>query len=766
MAGAIRQGLPARSRPSARASTETIEPRSVYGVAVSISAARSGASPHAFRGAASSVLPVGAPVTRAVPWTTVRRMQVQTATLKALVQGEKQFQVPIWQRQYTWKADQHGQLWHDLMEQYRLVTAGETSIAGHFLGSFVLSPKDPMAAGVSHFLVIDGQQRLTTLMLLLCALRDKLAQSDPQAIEKYDEVYLINKFYSGDDHIRLLPTDEDRKPFRRWVQREPDNNAGDDISRAYRFFAGQLDAESAAGLDLETLTQVVVERLEIVVIHTQPGDNAHRIFQSLNGTGVRLNQADLLRNYLFMLLPDRAGDVYNDVWRPMEQLIGVDNLASFARLDLLRRGWDVAKDDVFERHQRRIDPVSHDEGQVEAAIRELAVQAQHYKRLIDPSVEPDETTRAGLQRLARWGAQTAHPVLMVAMDLRSREAISVEDLRRVVLLIESFLVRRQLARIPTNALSRLFVQLIDKLPADGAFVDALHRELSRDRLYWPGDEHVRNAVRTQPFFHIGRWHQRKQILEQFERRFGHQEIVNFDEAALQIEHVMPQTLSAEWREHLAQLGQEPDQVHDELVHTLGNVTLTAYNGTLSNKPFERKQEIYGESNLQLNKALVEQEAWGREEILARADALAELAISIWPAPLPGVTSGAGGFDWERVDAAIEAIPAGRWTNYGALAELAGTSAQAVGNYVGNHTEAANAYRVLSADGAVSDGFHWADADDERDPRQVLEADGVVFSDAGFASGEQWLSPDELATLVETADDALDDDPTLGSTGDS
>lgn len=97
---------------------------------------------------------------------------------------------------------------------------------------------------------------------------------------------------------------------------------------------------------------------------------------------------------------------------------------------------------------------------------------------------------------------------------------------------------------------------------------------------------------------------------------------------------MPQTLSAEWREHLAQLGQDPDQVHDELGHTLGNVTLTAYNRTLSNNPFERKQEIYGESNLRLNKALVEEEAWGHEEILARADALAELAISIWPAPLP------------------------------------------------------------------------------------------------------------------------------------
>ena len=693
-----------------------------------------------------------------------RSMQVQTATLKGLVQGEKQFQVPIWQRQYTWKREQHEQLWHDLMEQYRLVKVGETSVSGHFLGSFVLSPKDPVAAGVSHFMVIDGQQRLTTLMLLLCALRDRLAATNEQAIERYDETYLINKFYDGNDRVRLLPTEEDRKAFKRWVLREPDNDAGDDISRAYRFFAAKVNTKDAVGLDLDVLTHVVVERLEIVLIHTQQGDNAHRIFQSLNGTGVRLNQADLLRNYMFMLLPTRADAVYEDVWRPMEQLIGVDNLAGLARLDLQRRGWDVPKDDVYMRHQVRIEPISDDEAKVEEQVRDLAKRAADYQRLINPAVEPDGQTRAGLQRLARWGAQTAHPTLMVALDLQTHGIITTEDFRRVVLLIESFFVRRQLARIPTNALNRVFVQIIDKLPEDGTFTDALHRELSRDRLYWPSDDQIRQVVRTQPFFHIGRWHQRKQILEQLERSFGHAEVVNFEEADLQIEHIMPQTLSAEWRGHLADLGQEPDEVHQELVHTLGNVTLTAYNGTLSNNPFERKQEIYGASNLQMNKALVENESWGRDEIFGRADALAEKAINIWLAPLPGIVSGGDVFDWSRVDAAIAAIPSGRWTNYGALAELAGTSAQAVGNYIGNYIEDANAYRVLSIDGSVSEAFHWADANDDRDVRDVLQAEGVEFDSDGYASGDHGLSAEELAALIEVPDDAVDEDAALTTAG--
>jgi hypothetical protein len=417
--------------------------------------------------------------------------------LKSLVQGEKQFQVPIWQRQYTWRTAQHGQLWSDLVEQYRHLKSGTPPSSGHFLGSFVLSPKDPAAAGVSYFLVIDGQQRLTTLMLVLCALRDRASETDPLAVERFDEVYLVNKFHQGEARLRLLPTEEDRASFRRWLIREPDSGAGDDISRAYRYYSARL-AEPLDGeeLDLELLTRAAVERLEIVEISTQPGDNAHRIFQSLNGTGVPLNQADLLRNYLFMLLPTRAEDVYDPVWRPMEELVGVESLQGLARVDLQRRGLDVSREQVYAQHQYLIDPISHDENEVEVRVRDLARQATFYKRLIDPRSEPDAPTRQGLQRLARWGAQTAYPTLMVALDLREQDVIEDDELCHAVLLIESFFVRRQLARIPTNALNRVFVQIIDRLPRDETFVEALHRELSRDRLYWPTDEARRSPSTT------------------------------------------------------------------------------------------------------------------------------------------------------------------------------------------------------------------------------------------------------------------------------
>ncbi len=690
-------------------------------------------------------------------------MYVQNATLKALVQGEKQFRVPIWQRQYTWREPQHVQLWHDLAEQYNQMGEGP---AGHFLGSFVLSPVDPNAAGLQTFLVIDGQQRLTTLMLVLCALRDTVADDDPQAMDRFGKLYLFNEFQEGSGRYRLQPTEEDRAAFRARIERVPDIGARDLISDAYRFYTQRLRELRASRqtIDARLFERVIAERMAIVEITTQPGDNAHRIFQSLNGTGVNLNQADLLRNYIFMLLPTRAEAVYDQVWRPMEMLLGVDNLAGLARVDLQRRGRDVTTDGVYVHHQRRLDPISHDEEQVEAQVRDLAVRAGHYKRLIDPASEPDHELAAGLGRLARWGAQTSHPVLMVGYDLLERGLIEVAELRRVVALIESFIVRRQLARIPTNALNRVFVQLIEHLPQEAGFADALHRELSRERLYWPDDNKIRGAVTSQPFFHIGRWHQRKMILERLERSFDHPEPINFEEANLQIEHIMPQTLSTEWRAHLQSLGQDPEEVHDELVHTLGNLTLTAFNGTLSNNPFDRKVEIYGDSHLELNRALQENEVWGRDQILARAKTLADQISAIWIGPLPGVPDATtGGFDWSRVEAAIDAIPVGRWTTYGDLAELGGTAAQPVGNFIMSQPAGSNGYRVLSIEGSVSTYFRWADSDETRDVREVLAAEGIDFQD-GLASATQRITSEELASLIDEADndDSLSlDEPAVG-----
>jgi uncharacterized protein with ParB-like and HNH nuclease domain/alkylated DNA nucleotide flippase Atl1 len=688
-------------------------------------------------------------------------VQVRETNLKQLVQGEKQFRVPLWQRQYTWRIADHRLLWRDILEQYaRTEDAAGASNSGHFLGSIVLSPLPSAASGVASYLVVDGQQRLTTLMLLLCAIRDAAAKTDSRAIERYDELYLINKFQQGEAAYRLVPTQADRDAFFACVMRSGSEGGQDPIGQAYRFFRSHVEllGPDEEPLDLNRLTGIVVERLAVVDITTGQGDNAHRIFQSLNATGVNLTQADLLRNLIFMLLPTRAARVYDEVWRPMERLIGFDNLEGLARVDLQRRGIDVAVDDVFRRHQDRLENMPGGEEAIEEAVRDLALRARHYKRLIDPAAEDDPEVRGGLLRLRRWGAQTSYPVLMAAYDLRERGLLPVEGLREVVSYIESFLVRRQLAGVPTNALNRLFVQFVAQLPQDATFPQALRQELSRQRRYWPNDEQLREAIRTRPFYFSGRGPQRKLILERLEESYGHPERIDFENTDLTIEHVLPQTLSEEWREHLTSLGQDPDEVHQSLVHTLGNLTLTAFNGRLSNNPFERKRQIYGASHLELNRALTAQDAWGRDEIMARADELADHAIKIWPSPVPGVAELPTGFDWKRINAAIAAIPRGRWTTYGELAQLGGAVAMPVGQHIANASGLDNAYRVLGSDGKPRPDFRWESPEDTRDPAELLREDGVRFDACGTADRSQRITAAELSSLIEVLDeDAIEAD---------
>jgi len=666
----------------------------------------------------------------------------------------------LWQRQYTWQIADHRLLWRDILEQYRQASEGGAAArSGHFLGSVVLSPVPSAASDVASFLIVDGQQRLTTLMLILAAIRDAAAKMDGRAIERYDELYLINKFQQGEARYRLLPTQADRSSFFACVMRGAGAGGQDPIGQAYRFFRSHVEllGPDEEPLDLDLLTAVVVERLAVVDITTGQGDNAHRIFQSLNATGVNLTQADLLRNLIFMLLPTKAGEVYDEIWRPMEHLIGFDNLEGLARVDLQRRGIDVAVDDVFRRHQDRLEAITGGEEAVEEAVGDLALRAGHYKRIIDPGVEPDQDVRAGLRRLRRWGAQTSYPVLMAAYDLRDRGLLTVEGMREVVSYIESFLVRRQLAGIPTNALNRLFVQFVGHLPQDETFPRALREELSRQRRYWPGDEQLREAIRARPFYFSGRGPQRKIILERLEQSYGHPEQIDFEMSDLTIEHILPQTLSEEWREHLSALGQDPDEVHRGLVHTLGNLTLTAFNGTLSNNPFERKRQIYSGSHLELNHALAGKDAWGREEIMARADELASRAIAIWPKPLPGGAEQRSGFDWSRINAAVAAIPRGRWTTYGELAQLGGMAAMPVGQHVANTAGLDNAYRVLGSDGKPRPDFRWDSPDDVRDVTDVLREDGVRFDGNGAAELSQRITAAELSKLIGLLDDDAAED---------
>ena len=551
--------------------------------------------------------------------------------------------------------------------------------ATHFFGSFVLAPFNISARSAATFLVVDGQQRLTTVFLLLAALRDMAAASDPGEHAHYQGVLVNGRARRDEDRPRLVPTQSDRAAFQAIIDGRPQDAGNSKIGEAYRFFVAQLAKEDEDGdpLDAERIQRVVLDRLAVVEITADRDDNPHRIFESLNARGEPLTQADLLRNYVFMLLPTRGEKLYHDVWLPMQEVLGPDHMVGLARVDLQRRGIDANIGDVYRLQQDRLSKFGNNEAALEGEVRDLALRAQYYRCFIEPTVEPDPALRASLERLQQWGAQTTYPLLMHLYGLRGEGKATTEQLRRALLFIESFLVRRQLVGVPAKQLNRLFANAVQQLSRDLPVDEALRELLSRERRYWPTDEQIRQAVRTRNFYFSGRGPQRMLILERLEQSFAHKEPVDLKAARPTIEHIMPQTLTEEWRQHLTDNGDDPSTVHAELLHTLGNLTLSSYNTELSNKVFERKQQMYSSSHFALNASLVESPNWACKEILARADDLARRIIAVWPGPL---SSGAGApemTDWGRVDAAIALIPSDRTCTVNELAAIALTSPESL-----------------------------------------------------------------------------------------
>lgn len=605
-------------------------------------------------------------------------MRAHEVTFLDLVQGEKQFQVPLYQRTFSW-ADPHlSQLWRDILEQSESMAAGTTN-KGHFIGSVVVAPSPNLqAAGVQRWLLVDGQQRLTTLMLALAAVRDHVAAAGEESeADRIHRQYLVNEFRQGDDHLRLLPTQADREAYRTVVLRTPGAVAKGNIADAYRFFQSALvaadDPDDAE--DIKGIEATIRSGLSIVEITAEPGDNVYRIFESLNNTGLQLSQADLLRNYVFMRLTERGEDVYHDVWLPMQERLSSRELELLVWLDLVIRGDERVKQaEIYRAQAERLDQLDT-EAEVEKEVAELARRSRHLERILHPAKEADPGVRAALSRLKQWGAATAYPLVMHLLDLHEREVASAAQVVDALSSIESYLVRRMICQVPTNNLNRIFNASPPGVGDSGDVAMAVHSYLSGRRRYWPNDSDLKQSIRSKPFYWIGRGQQRMYVLRRLEESYEAPEPVDFEKAKLSIEHVLPQSPTEEWLELLApEVTDEggPKELHDLLVHTLGNLTLTAENAKLSNSPFQRKQDIYEASALQMNREIAEASTWGKAQIIGRADQLTERALRLWPAPLDVSSDDSEGRDWSLLRRACVVLPAGVWTTYGDLAELIGS----------------------------------------------------------------------------------------------
>ena len=678
-----------------------------------------------------------------------------------LLEGTKQYRVPLYQRTYSWKPLQLQRLWDDLVKlaEDRLHRPAAT----HFIGSLVLAPSPDIGpTGIAEFLVVDGQQRLTALTILLAAIRDHRADTEnAMHLERVNEKYLINKWEDGQP-TKLLPTQADRASYLACIHRSPHAGGADPVGTSYRFFRAQLvDLDDPDDeLDIARLEDAVIAGLSVVSVTAQAGDNVHRIFESLNNTGLRLTQGDLIRNYLFMRLPTRGEAVYQTLWLPLQERLNSQQLELLFWLSLVQDDETAKQADTYALQQARLDRLQTEE-LIEAEVQRFAELGELLAIILDPKLETDASVRRQLERLNLWGTTTVYPVLLHLMERRQRGAATSAEVTAAMRYLESFFVRRVVVGKATANINRILLRAVQEIRDRSPLDEALRDYLSVGRKFFATDSEIRAAVRTVPFYWSGKSNQKHLVLRWIEESYASKEPT--DATSLTIEHVLPQTLTDAWREVLASdLGPEEDveSVHQGLLHTIGNLTLTGYNSELSNSDFDTKRTHLATSALRMNHEIAARSTWDRNAILERADALAERIVSIWPGPNPTATNPETNAIWKALARVLAEIPAGAWTTYGDVAAVIGTHPVPLGQRVANH-EAPNAHRILKADGVIADNFRWGEPDRDDDPRSVLEAEGVEFDETGAANPAQRLTAEDLAVLAgfdtEDLEPVADDD---------
>jgi hypothetical protein len=341
-------------------------------------------------------------------------------------------------------------------------------------------------------------------------------------------------------------------------------------------------------------------------------DNVHRIFESLNYKGQPLTQADLLCNYLFMRLPHRGDEVYTHQWLPLQKLLRDTELEQLVWLDLVLRGDDRAtQESIYRSQQLRLDPLS-DETAIERWVAELHHKARMFKRVLDPQTESAPALRGALDRLNRWGTAVVRPICVHVLLAHDAGQLSADGAAAALRVVESYLIRRMIAGLPTNNLNRIMMSLVKELGEQPPDAAAITQVLSGPRKKFPTDQHIKDAVLVNNFYWTGRGPQRRFILRALEEDYRHGEPLDFSHATLTIEHILPQSLTPEWKDILAaeaSEGETPEEMHAALVHTLGNLTLTAYNAKLANDNFFTKKKLLADSGLAMNREIAVNSGW-------------------------------------------------------------------------------------------------------------------------------------------------------------
>ncbi|WP_154452461.1 DUF262 and DUF1524 domain-containing protein [Helicobacter pylori] len=531
---------------------------------------------------------------------------------------ENQLVIPIYQRVYSWEKEQCKELWDDIIK-----IGGDDKMDGHFIGS-ILYVLDGIKHSDNTLLIIDGQQRLTTITLLLTALRDHW--SDKR--KEIENDYLINSGKDGDKKFRLILSESDKDTLLSLIDkdRRKPSEPSLKIMENFKFFEEWVSNTN----ELETIFKGLEKLMIVYIALKKEKYDSQLIFESMNSKGMELVQTDLIRNYIVMETEVEKQEIfYKKYWRAMEE-----DFKQSKREDLFNK---------FVRHYltiktREIPNINkiyvalkdywQKEGiGIEDLLKDLQKYCGYFCQIVFKK-EDDKDLNKALGFLVDLEMDVIYPLLLELYSDYSDGVLSKADFIPIIALIESYICRRAVCGLGTNSLNKVFPSFTKHIQKDEYFESLkAHFGYLTEKQRFPNNDEFKDCFIKIDFYKFKKKEYFFERLENFERK----ERVYTHEYTT--EHIMPQKLTEEkWKRDL---GENFQEIHNKYLHTIGNLTLTGYNQEYSNNSFQQKRDMekgFKDSPLRLNQSLKNLESFGEEEIKKRANDLADWALKIWTYP--------------------------------------------------------------------------------------------------------------------------------------
>ncbi len=553
-------------------------------------------------------------------------MEAKATTLLNFIEDNQKNQlvIPIYQRLYSWEKEQCKQLWDDIIK-----IGGSDQIEGHFIGS-ILYVLDGITHSNNVLLIIDGQQRLTTITLLLTALRDHLNDED-EFLEKFScqkiqDHYLINSDKDGDKKFRLILSESDKDTLLSLIDKDKRKPSEPSLKivENFKLFEEWIRKNTDK---LETIFKGL-EKLMIVEIALEKGkDDPQLIFESMNSKGIELTQTDLIRNYIVMETEiEKQEGFYNKYWRAMEEDFK-QNKKLFDRfvrhyLTIKTKIPNIKKVYVALKDYRQKEGI-----EIEVLLQDLQKYCGYFCQIVFKKKESDKDLNKALGFLVDLEMDVIYPLLLELYSDYSDGVLSEDDFKSSIELIESYIFRRAVCGLGANSLNKVFPSFTKHIQKNEYFESLeAHFGYLTEKQRFPNNDEFKDCFITIDFYRFKKNRYFFERLENFDRK----ERVYTHEYT--IEHIMPQELTEEWERNL---GENFQEIYNKYLHTIGNLTLTGYNSEYSNKSFQEKRDMekgFKDSPLRLNQGLRDLESFGEEEIKKRANVLADLALKIWTYP--------------------------------------------------------------------------------------------------------------------------------------